>query len=93
MPSWTSLMPSFWPASTIETLILLRCRQMRPQAGPSWLGVDYGRQLRRPPPPRRSSDLAPIALRSAGRYGITTDNRYGNTGFRIARTLSRTLDQ
>src|SRR5262249_5453720 len=32
MPSSTSLMPSFCPASTVETLIFLRCRQMRPQA-------------------------------------------------------------
>jgi hypothetical protein len=26
-PSSTSLMPSFWPASTTEMLIFLRCRQ------------------------------------------------------------------
>src|SRR5882724_10949007 len=29
MPSSTSLMPSFWPASTVEMLIRLRCRQRR----------------------------------------------------------------
>jgi hypothetical protein len=32
MPSSTSLLPSFWPASTVEMLIRLRCRQSRPQA-------------------------------------------------------------
>src|SRR5260370_40299222 len=32
MPSSTSLIPRLWPASTVEMLILLRCRQMRPQA-------------------------------------------------------------
>ena len=32
MPTSTSLMPSFWPASTVEMLIRLRCRQSRPQA-------------------------------------------------------------
>jgi hypothetical protein len=26
------LMPSLWPATTVEMLILLRCRQRRPQA-------------------------------------------------------------
>jgi len=32
MPSSTSLMPSLWPANTVEALIRLRCRQSRPQA-------------------------------------------------------------
>jgi len=31
MPSSTSLVPSFWPARTVEMLILFRCRQRRPR--------------------------------------------------------------
>jgi hypothetical protein len=42
MPSSTSLMPSFWPASTVKMLIL-RCRQKRPRRRvtrrPGWLPV------------------------------------------------------
>src|ERR1700724_1760315 len=38
MPSSTSLMPSFWPASTVEMLIRLRCRQSRPQPSRLSLG-------------------------------------------------------
>src|ERR1700722_20088765 len=38
MPSSTSLMPSFWPASTVEMLIRLRCRQSRPKPSRLSLG-------------------------------------------------------
>lgn len=45
MPSSISLMPSFWPASTVETLIFLRCMQMRPQCDCSRRPVRYANQL------------------------------------------------
>src|SRR6266700_2829541 len=32
MPSSTSLIPTVWPARTVEMLIFLRCMQMLPQA-------------------------------------------------------------
>jgi hypothetical protein len=42
MPSSTSVMPSLWPASTVEMLIFLRCMQMRPhevtRMSRSWKG-------------------------------------------------------
>ena len=31
VPSSTSLMPSVWPAITVDMLTFLRCMQMRPQ--------------------------------------------------------------
>src|SRR5580658_2683315 len=40
MPSSTSLMPRVWPAKTVERLIFLRCRQMRPQAVTTMSALD-----------------------------------------------------
>jgi formylglycine-generating enzyme required for sulfatase activity len=37
-----------------------------------------------------SWDIGPSEVRSATRYGVGTDMRFGRSGFRIARTLSRT---
>jgi hypothetical protein len=39
IPASTSLMPSFWPASTVEMLILLRCRANASASGDEQIAV------------------------------------------------------